>query len=564
MARAYLLLLLIALAGSPGCKRTEPAGAVVVVFRTDGSLLNLDTLQVKVRSANGKQNLLDQGYPASLPATLAIVSDGDPGLGVILDASVWSAGRPVDAREYQIEDIPTSKVVELDVTFGSRCSGQTTLTGANAVSSCTGDGTTCSPATGQCDGARIEYGSLLPPYDAGAALRRVLAGDAGANDATFDVDSTGDAAPDVSCEAGAVRCAADHAAVERCVDGNAWSTDVACTVGQSHCVEGACVAVPPSCAGAPSGAGVDCLVGPMQIGDCCATDVVPGGTYDRSYDGQTYDDTGSPAQVSAFLLDDYEVTVGRFRQFVNACLGPGGCLPDAGAGIHAHLRAGAGLANVVDGGPAYETGWDPSWNAFLPTKRVDWNTILWCDPNESTWTQDSDAVENRPINCVNWYEAYAFCIWDGGFLPSEAEWNFAAAGGAEQRPFPWGATAPGPNADLAAYGCHFGTTPDAAQCSNELNIAPVGYSWAGRGAFGQSDLAGNMAEWTLDWNVPYVVPCDDCAAVGSKGKQRVERGGSFNDDVGVLLAAARPDAMNSAHYPDQLFPTVGVRCARRP
>ena len=72
----------------------------------------------------------------------------------------------------------------------------------------------------------------------------------------------------------------------------------------------------------------------------------------------------------------------------------------------------------------YETGWQSSDDSNIdPT-----DANLLCAAT-ATWTHTAGAQENLPIDCVNWYEAYAFCIWDGGFLPSEAEWEYAAAGG---------------------------------------------------------------------------------------------------------------------------------------
>ena len=66
--------------------------------------------------------------------------------------------------------------------------------------------------------------------------------------------------------------------------------------------------------------------------DCCKSLLVPGGTFDRSYDGVDFMDPNYPATVSDFYLDKYEITVGRFRQFVNAGMGTQTSPPAAGAG----------------------------------------------------------------------------------------------------------------------------------------------------------------------------------------------------------------------------------------
>jgi sulfatase modifying factor 1 len=108
--------------------------------------------------------------------------------------------------------------------------------------------------------------------------------------------------------------------------------------------------------------------------------------------------------------------------------------------------------------------------------------------------------ENLPIHCENWWEAYAFCIWDGGFLPSAAEWEYVAVGGSEQGEYPWGSVDPGVANQYAIYGddglCYY---PTLGPCTGLTNIAPVGTTKLGAGRWGQLDLAGNVEEWTSDW-----------------------------------------------------------------
>ena len=90
---------------------------------------------------------------------------------------------------------------------------------------------------------------------------------------------------------------------------------------------------PPSCKGL-----ADNKCGPSGE-SCCVSPLVPGGTFFRSYDGimrgngvPNFTDKSNPATVSDFRLDKFEITVGRFRKFVEAGAATKAKPPAAGAG----------------------------------------------------------------------------------------------------------------------------------------------------------------------------------------------------------------------------------------
>lgn len=164
------------------------------------------------------------------------------------------------------------------------------------------------------------------------------------------------------------------------------------------------------------------------------------------------------------------------------------------------------------------------------------------------------------MNCVNWFEALAFCIWDGGFLPSEAEYGYAEAGGSQLREYPWGATDPGVSNQYAIYDCYypFGNTSD---CTGLANIAPVGTATLGAGLYGQLDLTGNLFEWTLDSYATYVDPCTDCSyIVPSAQATPAGRGDFWQDPSSGLIASGR--TLDAA--PGTRIAPLGWRCARTP
>jgi sulfatase modifying factor 1 len=293
---------------------------------------------------------------------------------------------------------------------------------------------------------------------------------------------------------------------------------------------------------------------------CCTSLEVPGGTFYRTYsnDGGVVTGKADPATVSAFRLDKYEVTVGRFRQFVLAW--NDGYTPAPGAGKHTHLNGGKGLVNANEGardggGQAYEPGWFALDDEEARPMVIDLDMDC---ASPSTWTHSPGSRESLPIDCVNWWEAFAFCAWDGGFLPSDAEWQYAAAGGSEQRLYPWGDADPGTGNEYAIYDCNYGKTRKDS-CSGVDHLAPVGTRTRGAGRWGQLDLAGNVAERTLDTCERYPDPCVDCVYQDPLSNVWALRGGDAFAHAGSLLPRWRYCSSRTGRTQN-----FGFRCARAP
>jgi iron(II)-dependent oxidoreductase len=126
---------------------------------------------------------------------------------------------------------------------------------------------------------------------------------------------------------------------------------------------------------------------------------------------------------------------------------------------------------------------------------------------------------------VSWFEAQAYCRWAGRRLPTELEWEVAAAGqpapdgkglAEAKRRFPWGGTAPTPElANLDGYA---------------LGVIDVGALPASDSAFGCRQMIGNVWEWTATVFGPYPGFTSDMYADYSQplfGKTKVLRGGAW-------------------------------------
>ncbi|MGQ0639240.1 MAG: formylglycine-generating enzyme family protein [Gemmatimonadaceae bacterium] len=264
-----------------------------------------------------------------------------------------------------------------------------------------------------------------------------------------------------------------------------------------------------------------------------------------------------PVAVDGFFMDRDVVTNAQFAAFVQATgyVTVAERAPDVAA-LMAQLPAGAV--------PPPQEQLVPGSLVFTPSPNVvdlrDWSQ-WWRWVPGADWRHPEGPLssiagkDSHPVVQVAWEDAVAFAKWAGKRLPTEAEWEFAARSGAEQREHAWGDAAFDPEHPQAHI--YAGTFP-----AHAASTRPVG-SYVPN-TYGLRDMSGNVWQWTLDWFHPDTYRSDfgrgvvrNPVSTTGASAMRVMRGGSFlcNDSYcrGYRVSA------RSFGAPDTGGPHIGFR-----
>lgn len=208
---------------------------------------------------------------------------------------------------------------------------------------------------------------------------------------------------------------------------------------------------------------------------------------------------------------------------------------------------------IAEGGYTRREWWsDEGWNW---RERENWSAPLYWTQLIDGWRVqrmfDEVLLEPKhPVTGISWYEADAYARFKKKRLPTEAEWEKAAAGGAaaleEKRRFAWGDAKPG--AALANFDYHFWGT------------SAVGSFPAGASASGCLDMTGNLWEWTSSPFLGYPdfkpFPYPEYSAEWFDGDHRVLKGGSWATQASTLRISFRN--FFRRHF---RIAFAGIRCA---
>jgi len=183
-----------------------------------------------------------------------------------------------------------------------------------------------------------------------------------------------------------------------------------------------------------------------------------------------------------------------------------------------------------------------------------------------------------PVVGVNWVQANAFCNWRTHYwkseregmkqytesefrLPSEEEWEWAARGGRNESPYPWG----GPYI-INKKGCYLANfKPQRGNYAADGGLYTVPVDWYASNDYGLKNMAGNVSEWTssayfggtynqiadINPNVTYNAKDNDPIWM----KRKVVRGGSWRDVAYFLEVSTR-----DFEFADTAKAYIGFRC----
>jgi non-specific serine/threonine protein kinase/serine/threonine-protein kinase len=163
-------------------------------------------------------------------------------------------------------------------------------------------------------------------------------------------------------------------------------------------------------------------------------------------------------------------------------------------------------------------------------------------PDQPAWNLD----DRLPVVNVTWDQSVQFCTALGGRLPSEAEWEWAAAGGRADSPYPWGEAY-----DRTKGNSGFPGRDGWDRTAPVATFPPNGY--------GLYEMSGNVWEWTGDWYAPkgyeQAVPVDPRGP--ATGSSHVLRGGSYATSPEYLRITQR-----GTDTIDRRREATGFRCVR--